>query len=268
MGHAARRWIGKRCIRRGRGWRVWKSLRETVLRKSVAAVVGAFAAGAVVALAGPASAAGTGTIQVPSGFDHSLSDTRATGHYEVQGDALHVWTEGNTSTDKVAEYVDTTVPLSGIGEPTLDLTNNSGSIPPGFQLVVDFDNDGSADGILVGEPTYYGSDWWLNNAAAQFVKDGAPSHAGGSGSDNHGTLDQWRAAFPDAQVTAFGFSLGSGVQGDWLINAINFNGTRHTFVQDVQLTNKNECKNGGWATSTMPVYKNQGQCVSHFASGK
>ena len=63
------------------------------------------------------------------------------------------------------------------------------------------------DGILIGAPAVYGNDWWLNNAAKQFVKDGAPSHTGGSGSANHGTLDQWRAAFPDAVVTAFGFSL-------------------------------------------------------------
>ena len=33
-------------------------------------------------------------------------------------------------------------------------------------------------------------------------------------------------------------------------------------------TSKDQCKNGGWATSTNPVYKNQGECVSHFASGK
>ena len=46
----------------------------------------------------------------------------------------------------------------------------------------------------MGEPTYadgsvlYGNDWWLSNGSAQFVKDAAPSHVGGSGSDNDGTL--------------------------------------------------------------------------------
>jgi hypothetical protein len=242
---------------------------ETVLRKSVAAVVGTFAAGAVVALAGPASAAGAGTIHVPSDFDQSLQDTRATGHYEVVGNALHVWTEGHTSTDKVAEYVDTSVPLANVGEPTLNQTNNgTGTIAPGFQLVVDFNNDGTADGILVGEPTApgYGNNWWLNNAADSAVKANAPHTGGGFGSPWYGTLDEWRANFPDANVVAFGFSLGSGVLGDWTINAINFNGTTYTFVAD--LTSKNQCKNGGWATSTSPVFKNQGQCVSSFASGK
>lgn len=219
-------------------------------------------------MAHAAPAATTSTIYVPQSFDHSLSDTRTGGHYAVQGTALHIWTDSNTSQDKVAEYVDTNTALADVGEPSLDYTTNSGSIPPGFQLVVDFDNDGTADGILVGESTYYGNDWWLTNGSAQFVKDAAPSHTGGSGSDNHGTLDQWRAAFPNATVDAFGFSLGSGVLGDYDLNAINFDGTRYTFAASVTLTSKDQCKKGGWATSTDPTYKNQGDCVSHFASGK
>ncbi len=223
---------------------------------------------ASMAFSGTAQAAAK-VIMVPDDFNEGLSDTRATGHYEVVGSALRVWTEGNGSTDKVAEYVDTDTPLADAGEPTLDLTNNGGgAIPPGAQLVVDFDGDGTADGILVGEPTYYGNDWWLNNAAKQFVKDGAPSHSGGSGSPNHGTLDQWRAAFPDANVLAFGFSLGSGVNGDWTISAIDFAGDRYTFAPSVVLETKEQCKKGGWATSTSPVFKNQGDCVSSFASSK
>jgi hypothetical protein len=159
-----------------------------------------------------------------------------------------------------------------VGEPTLDYTTTSGGAP-GFQLVVDFDADGTIDGILIGEPGVYGNDWWLNNAAQQFVKDGAPSvqpggsrHLGSSGNPNHGLLDEWRTAFPDAVVTAFGFSLGSGVKGDGVLNAINFAGTRYTF--EVRLAGVGECKDGGWATSTAPVFKNQGACVSSFVSNK
>lgn len=229
----------------------------------------ALAGAAVSALvfAGPAQAA-AGTIMVPDDFNPALSDTRATGHYEVQGTGLHIWTEGNAGTDKVAEYVDTSSPLAGIGEPSLNYTTNSGTIPPGYQIVVDFDGNGSADGILVGEPTSYGNDWWASNGSAQFVKDGAPSHIGGFGSANHGTLDQWRTAFPNAVVKAFGFSLGSGVFGDGVINSIEFNGTTYTFAAPVVLTSKEQCKKDGWKTSTSPMFKNQGDCVSFFASGK
>jgi hypothetical protein len=221
---------------------------------------------ASMAFSGTAQAAAK-TLLVPDDFNQTYSDTRATGHYEVQGTGLHIWTQGSTSTDKVAEYVDTNTALAAVEEPTLDYTQTSGTIPPGFQLIVDFDNDGTLDGILVGEPTYYGNDWWLNNAAAQFVKDGAPSHTSGSGSENHGTLDQWRAAFPNAVVKAFGFSLGSGVKGDGVLNSITFAGDTYTFAQPVVLTSKDQCKKSGWATSTSPVFKNQGDCFSSFASG-
>jgi hypothetical protein len=239
------------------------------MRKTLA-TIGATLAGAALALSGTgtALAAGAGVIHVPSDFNPALSDTRPTGHYAVQGPGLRVWTEGATSTDKVAEYVDTSTPLADAGEPALEYTNTSGGGVPGFQLVVDFDGNGTPDGILVGEPGVYGNDWWASNGSAQFVKDGAPSHTGGSGSANHGTLDQWRANFPDATVLAFGFSLGSGVKGDGVINAIDFAGTRYTFAADVTLTSKEQCKNGGWATSTQPVYKNQGDCVSSFAGKK
>jgi hypothetical protein len=238
--------------------------------RSTLAIIGTAVAGAalVVTGAGSSLAAGAGVIHVPSDFNPALSDTRPTGHYDVVGSGLRVWTESNTSTDKVAEYVATSTPLATAGEPSLELTNNSGTIPPGFQLVTDFDNDGTIDGILVGEPTFYGNDWWLNNGADADIKANAPVTGGGSGSLWHGTLDQWRTAFPNAVVKDFGFSLGSGVQGDWVINAINFAGTRYTFADDVVLTSKDQCKNGGWATSTMPVYKNQGDCVSDFAKKK
>jgi hypothetical protein len=237
-----------------------------VIKRHISAV-GALGLGLAILTAGPAQADARATIEVPTDFlPAPVSDTRATGHYEVVGTALHIWTESNTSTDKVAEYVATSTPLADVGEPRLDYTNTGGGTP-GFQLVVDFDADKKADGILVGE-TVYNGDWWLSNAGAQFVKDKAPSHTGGFGSANHGTLDQWRVAFPQAEVTAFGFSLGSGVKGDGVLNAIHFADTAYTFTEPVVLTSKQQCKDGGWATSTAPTFRNQGECVSSFASAK
>ena len=239
------------------------------MKRRIAALA-ALGLGLTTLLAAPAQAAGADTIYVPDDFVVKLSDTRATGDYELQGTGLHITTTGATGTDKVAEYVATKTPLATAAaeEPTLDYTNTSGGGVPGFQLVVDFDTDGTADGILIGEPGVYGNDWWLNNAAKQFVKDAAPSHTGGFGSANHGILDDWSAAFPKANVLAFGFSLGSGVKGDGVIDAINFAGTRYTFGKHVTLTSKTQCKDGGWATSTKPVYEDQGDCVSSFASKK
>jgi len=227
----------------------------------------AVAAVAVLGFTMQSASAASSSIVVPNDFVPSLSDTRATGHYEVQGTGLHISTEGTTNTDKVAEYVATATSLASVGEPKLNYTNTTSAGVPGFQLVVDFDNDGTADGILVGEPVY-GNDWWLSNGSKQFVKDLAPLKTGGSGSANHGTLDQWRTAFPTATVRAFGFSLGSGVKGDGVLNSIEFAGTTYTFSSPVVLKSKDECKNGGWATSTSPVFTNQGQCVKSFATNK
>ena len=228
----------------------------------------AAAAVAVLGFTTQSASAATSSIMVPKDFVSALSDTRATGHYEVQGTGLHIYTEGATSTDKVAEYVATKATLASVGEPQLSYTNTSDTGVPGFQLVVDFNNDSVADGILVGEPGAYGNDWWLNNAAQQFVKDAAPSHAGGYGSVNHGTLDQWRTAFPTATVRDFGFSLGSGVKGDGVLNSIGFAGTTYTFSRSVVLQGKDQCKDGGWATSTSPVFTSQGQCVKSFTDNQ
>jgi len=230
-------------------------------------LAGIVALGLSLVVAAPASAA-TSTIYVPDDFVTSLSDTRATGHYELAGTGLHIFTEGSTSTDKVAEYVATNTPLSSIGEPSLEYSNSGDGGLPGFQLYIDANGDGQADGILVGESSAYGNDWWLSNSAQQFVKDGAPSHTGGFGTTNHGTLDQWRSAFPDAVVKAFGFSLGSGVKGDGVINAINFAGTRYLFGKQTVLDGKMACRNDGWKTSTKPMFTNQGDCVSYFSALK
>lgn len=209
----------------------------------------------------PASAPAAGTIYFPSGID--TSQTRSTGHVDLEGSALHIWTQGATSTDKAAGYVATHTPLTGVGSPSLDYTNSVGT-EPGYQLVVDFDNDGLSDGILVGETAYAGR-WWLSSpSTSTFDWTGAP--VDGTEYPHSAQLSAWTTAYPHAEVTAFGFSLGSSVKGDGLLNAITFAGTRYTFAADVVLTSKDDCKNGGWATSTVPVYENQGQCVSHFAT--
>jgi hypothetical protein len=67
-------------------------------------------------------------------------------------------------------------------------------------------------------------------------------------------------------VLAVGFSLGSGVYSDGTLNSIDFNGTTYTFARTVILNGKDACKKGGWATSTNPVFTNQGDCVSYFAT--
>jgi hypothetical protein len=194
----------------------------------------AFAGAMVFVAASPAQAA---TVFItPSQLN--TSETRATGHNDFVPDGVRVWTEGTTSTDKAAGYFAVDQDLATAGEPSMDSVRNNmtTTLKPGMQLVTDFDGNGTADGILVGEPTYangdilYGDNWWLSNGSKQFVKDGAPSHGGGFGSDNNGTLDQWRSAFSDANILAFGWSLGSGVLGDDTIRSMTLGANTYKFV--------------------------------------
>ena len=96
----------------------------------------------------------------------------------------------------MAEYVNTDVPLGISVSQASTYTTTGGAAR--FQLVIDFDDNGTADGILVGEPASDGNGWWLNNAADALTAEGrCPDTGGGSGSNWFGTLDEWRDAFPD-----------------------------------------------------------------------
>jgi hypothetical protein len=212
-------------------------------RVGAAASVGAVVAGGLT-LALPSTALAVDEVPV---FSHTidLSETRATGHHEFRADGsgVRVWTEGSGSTDKAAGYFDVNKTLASVGEPSLVWSpNGAQALRPSVQLKTDFDGNGTVDGILVGEPTYadgsplYGDDWWLSNGSAQFVKDLAPAHTGGSGSANHGTLAQWRSAFPTAKVIQAGWSLGSGVKGDGVIQAIIIGGAPYFFVKSAEPT--------------------------------
>lgn len=188
------------------------------------------ASGAVTAYA---AAAGT-TVQVREGdFVEALSDTRATGHYEFLREGIHISTEGNTGTDKVAEYFATasaTFPTSG------SLEWYGTSPQPGAQLVFDVDaitGNGNDYNILVGEPVY-GDNWWLTNGSSAAAKAADPSGAenGGNGSEWFGTLAEWKTALPDARVYAGGFSLGSGVKGDGVVRAVTLGDTTYEYTDE------------------------------------
>ena len=179
-----------------------------------------------------AACSATNTYETVNLNNWNLGDTRATGHNQLVPNGLHVWTEGATSTDKAAGYFATNFALQDAGVPAINFASTSGGTP-GLQMAVDFDNNGATDGILVGE-SVYGNDWWLSNSAAQFVKDGAPLHTGGSGSVNHGTLNAWLAAFPNARVKSVGYSLGSGVLGNDVISSMTYGCVNYTFDVDTE----------------------------------
>ncbi|GAB6986480.1 hypothetical protein [Nocardioides pyridinolyticus] len=173
----------------------------------------------------------SGKLNVPADFDPARSATRALGHYEVAGSGLRLWTEAapvppvSPDPRKVAEYVATDTPLSAVGSPSLEWTQTSGAAP-GYQLVADLDGNGAKDAILVGE---YGI-WWAAEMTDPALRAAAPQTSTLGNTPWQGSLADWQSAFPTAKVLAFGFSLGSGATGDGVLEAINFGGTRYTFV--------------------------------------
>jgi hypothetical protein len=163
----------------------------------------------------------------------NTSDTRATGHQAIQpAGGLHLFTEGATSTDKVAGYFPTNFALSAVGAETIaqamDFSGLVGATVPGLQLVVDINGDGVADGNLVGEPIY-GNTWWLNTSASAPFQALAPHTGGGFGSSNWGELSEWSAAIPAARVLAIGYSLGSGVHNDGVLTRITLGCVNYTW---------------------------------------
>ncbi len=94
-------------------------------RAGAGIVVGALALSGLV-FASPAQAADQ---VIPSNLVDQR-ETRATGHNVFGADGVHVYTEGNGSTDKAAGYFDVNTPLADVGEPSMDWgtkNNNGGS---------------------------------------------------------------------------------------------------------------------------------------------
>lgn len=196
--------------------------------RAPAALIVALVAG--FGMAQVASAATTVTLHESDFLGPPLSDTRPQGEVTFLVDGLHVETFDTSGDAKAAEYWQTEGAL-----PASASMEWFGDGPkPGIQIVFDFDdvdNNGNDNNILVGEPDSYGAAWWLTPASSDDAKAVDPSGDDntGGGSEWFGTLAEWVAAMPTARFIAGGFSLGSGVKGDGVIDNITFGDTEYRF---------------------------------------
>lgn len=151
--------------------------------------------------ADPACAADPQVVTVTDVSQFSWTDIRSTGHFELIPGAAEVWTEGATSTDKVAGYV--TAPSAKLGT-DFGIEWDGVGTPPSVQIVLD---DGS---ILVWEGAYGGALW---ATASSPIAAHAPRVGDGHGSQFYGWPDEWQAVMNTLgrTVKEVGFSLGSGV---------------------------------------------------------
>lgn len=167
-----------------------------------------------------------------------LGDTRSNGRNEMIIGGLRVYTLSNDNNSKAAGYYgyatnDVNFDLDNANDFNLSW---SGTAPaPGGQLVVDLDNDGDLDGILVVENAYggIGGNLWLPSVWGQgtgsAIDPNTFPNVGGGGGPRNGSLATWNASFPDAKVKAIGYSLGSGIKGDGVISRIVAGGSTYTF---------------------------------------
>lgn len=213
----------------------------------------------------------------PGGTVTFSSDTTAPGN--PHNGALQLTTDA-TTTAKAQYLHEANVSIANVTELSYYTKQISG--PPhaaaSYQFIVDL--NGAAPGgftTFVYEPYQNGvvtpgiwQSWDVD--AGQFWSSRSFSSgtctvvAGGGGAPFY-TLAGLQTSCPDAVAIGFGVNIGSNnpaynVETD----LVNFNGTTYNFEPTVQLSNKNQCKNGDWQNSNTPVFKNQGDCVSHFAS--
>ncbi len=248
------------------------------------AVPAALLALGLVAAASPAQAVTVKQVR-KADFVTALSDTRATGHYDFLAEGVRLYTEGATSTDKVAEYIALTGEL-----PTSVSYQWYGTVAqPGAQVVFDKDattGNGNDYNVLVGEQVYSTNqpgqpltEWWYTGGSAKAATNGitCPVVGGGFGSDCHGTLAQWGAALTTERVYAGGFSLGSGVKGDGVLRSLTYNDTEYVFTdtpatpavvtKDVTGTvsatvKKNRVAKLALTTDALPAGTTQGKALS------
>jgi hypothetical protein len=190
-----------------------------------------------------ATAAGTHDVR-EGDFIGSLSDTRSGGHYDFLKEGIRLHTDSNTSNDKVAEYFPLSGSLPSSGSYQWYGTGNGTDYlhQPGSQIV--FDVDGTSGNsndynVLVGEQVYSANapgqaltDWWLTNGSSTDAHNACPLTTGGSGSGCHGSLADWKAALPNAQLIAGGFSMGSGVQGDGVLRSLAYGDDTYVFTDE------------------------------------
>ncbi|MDO9589793.1 MAG: cell wall-binding repeat-containing protein, partial [Microcella sp.] len=134
---------------------------------------------------------------------------------------------GSPDQRKAAGYVEIDIALSEVGSVELDIAPGYTGVRPSLQLGFDVDGNGTRDAYLVGEPWAYGGGDWSPTengdwADANFWVTGSNAFGmpSGGGYPGFGTLDEWLIANPEARITEYGYSLGSGVTGSALIRSI------------------------------------------------
>ncbi|MBA2453226.1 MAG: hypothetical protein H0V47_08655 [Chloroflexia bacterium] len=183
------------------------------------------------------------------------------------------------------------------GTPLADMTNleystyrasGGPALAIALQFNIDFDLADGVDtfqGRMVYEPYHSGTpvltgvwqtwnpqdnaplgNWWFNRAPGNSV---CPQ-------SNPCTWQEVLTAFPNAGIHAdlgavilkAGSGWSTGFDGNVDALTIGVNGMDTTYNFEAAPTDKDQCKNGGWAAFSDPSFMNQGQCIKFVNTGK
>ncbi len=177
-----------------------------------------------------------------TGWD--FSQTRSQGFNEFVETGLHVYTGvagGSPDPRKAAGYHAIDIALTDVGTPSIEIAPGFTGVRPSLQLGFDADGNGTQDAYLVGEPWYYGGGDWTqvvngNWDDANFWASGNADFGVGAGGGyaSMGTLADYLLANPEARLTSYGYSLGSGVDGDAVIESITVGCSTATFTFELE----------------------------------
>jgi hypothetical protein len=262
-----------------------------MIRKIVATLAASIASMAVAVV--PAMAADT--VVVTPGNTHGWyeSDVRAGGEINFITDAtspypdgaLQLKTDGDTASK--AQYMhDTSVPLADVTNLSYYTKHVGGpaEAAPSYQVAVDL--NGSQTGgftTLVYEPYWNGvvtpgvwQQWDVDQGLLWSSKSytdlsGCTVTATPGGPPTY-TLATLQSMCPDAVVTSFGVNVGTyNLNYNVETDGVTFNDVTYDFEVTNTPESKDACKNNGYKDLTDSdgnSFRNQGQCVSYFASQK
>lgn len=163
--------------------------------------------------------------------DWDTSGSKSGGSSEVTSGGLEVHNpQGGKSEGLYGHSFD----LEVAGSPSMEWTGTGTA--PGLQMGIDLDGNGSWDGTLVNEAYNYAAkadQWWFSKTTfdAPVASDYFSDNSSG-----YGTLDEWLAKYPNANVRYVGYALGTGPAGDGVITQMTFGCKTFTFEAPVTTT--------------------------------
>jgi hypothetical protein len=255
-----------------------KNVRRGVLSISLGLLAAVFATGpiasAVTAVITPSNTGGWSTADTKSGgaVNFYKDDAAPQGSGALQ---LTTTSSGDSKAQYMLPVNDTQ--LSEVTELSYWTKQISGSVvaDASFQIPV-FLNGTTGFTTLVYEPYQNGTvtkgNWqaWDVDAGRMWstrnVTCGTTNFQAGGGGDPFYTLAEIKTACPNAKVLGYGVNIGSN-NPSWKVGVdlLSVNDANYDFEYQT-LGFKEACKQDGWKNVYGASYKNQGQCVSQFAS--